>query len=149
VTATVAPAIVAVAVRGADVPFAAIASVTCPLPLPDAGETVTKPAEADAVHEFGEQPDGDGLTVTLSLSPPNAALMAVGVTVNVHGGIAGDELFLASSNAAMAAPPAATPTMTFVLLPEGGGAAAAGGAPGSAPGRGPAGPDVATTSNLS
>jgi hypothetical protein len=84
VTDTARPAIVAVPVRCAAV-LAARVSVTVPLPDPLVGLTEMNPL-ADAVQFDGEHPEGDAVTVTVTvLDADGNGPTVVGVTVKTHG----------------------------------------------------------------
>ena len=91
VTVTVWFAIVIVPFRCPPV-FAAMFSVTDPLPLPDAGFTVTNGAlVAVAVHAAGSQFAGAAVTVTVAVLAALPAVTVVGLTVKVHGSVAADD----------------------------------------------------------
>lgn len=76
---TVWPAMVSVPDCGAP-PFAATVAVTVPLPVPEAGLTVTKPALLTAVHVQELSP----VTVIVTVPPLLATVAVAGDTVNVH-----------------------------------------------------------------
>jgi hypothetical protein len=81
VTVTVCPATVAVPVRELVLEFAAIVSVTDPLPLPDVGLTVIHAALLEAVHP---QPAGL-VTPTEAVLAPSSTDSVVGEAENVQG----------------------------------------------------------------
>jgi len=67
--------------------LAADVSVIGPLPLPDAGDTVSAVLLVDAVHVDGEHPAGAAVSVTACDPPLDGNDMAVGDTVNVHASV--------------------------------------------------------------